>query len=239
MAWTLEDDSHSEIIEEIERGRDRSAAIVGASYLEERLTATLRQGLQQDDEVASRMFKGHGPLATFSAKIEIGYLLGAYRAHTRKKMHTVREIRNAFAHSSTKITFKTQRIKDLCKNLSGPVRKSKFDLSPQEIRLVVQAKEVDNTWKNSVLSDAIYRGRDTPRNRYIICLKENLLHLYLVRIALAEFEKLAQLDPQNRHRYLRWPFLGVTEGDLRTTKKSGTSRGKYQGPPKASSGSGS
>jgi hypothetical protein len=43
---------------------------------------------------------GDAPLATFSAKIRLAYALSIFGSSTRDDLDTIREIRNAFAHST-------------------------------------------------------------------------------------------------------------------------------------------
>jgi DNA-binding MltR family transcriptional regulator len=65
-------------------------------------------------EEHDQLFIGTGPLATFSAKIRLGYALGIYGRKTRHDLDVVREIRNAFAHAQKVITFENQEIANLC-----------------------------------------------------------------------------------------------------------------------------
>ena len=122
MGWIL-DETESHIIKEIEHGTDRQAAIVAAAFLERQLGDTLHAVFEEEEGVSSRMLKGYGPLATFSAKIDLGYLLRIYKNYMRKWLYTLKDIRNEFAHRPEKTNFKTQKISDLCKNLPGPVWK--------------------------------------------------------------------------------------------------------------------
>src|SRR5262249_54463894 len=56
------------------------------------------------------LFEGMGPLATFSAKIKLGYALGFYGPRTRHDFLIFNEIRNAFAHAPHPLTFKNKSI---------------------------------------------------------------------------------------------------------------------------------
>src|ERR1041384_4735990 len=99
MPWTLRDAKREQaIMENIEAGQDRSGAILAGSYLEDRLTSAIKARLVRDAEVHGKMFKGYGPLATFSAKIDIAYLMNIIPRDWRDILHVVREIRNRFAH---------------------------------------------------------------------------------------------------------------------------------------------
>jgi hypothetical protein len=100
-----------EVVAEIERQRDRGAAPVAAALLEEHLLLAIRSALTRHESVEQKMFKGDGPLANFSAKIDLGLLLGLYPMSVHKHFHQIRKIRNEFAHNMKPITFRSQRVK--------------------------------------------------------------------------------------------------------------------------------
>lgn len=110
----------SEAIGEIEAGPDRSAAIVSAALAEDHLTTVLKSSLHQDDKIVAEMFRGSGPIGSFSAKINLAFLTGLLSMRASKEMHIIREVRNEFAHRLGKLSFKSQRIRDLAMNLTMP-----------------------------------------------------------------------------------------------------------------------
>jgi hypothetical protein len=110
----LDDKLDEQITNEIDRQEDRSAAIIAGSFLENRLVmATQAQFKHRNKSVENALFKGVGPMATFSSKIDFGFLLGLYEDHLRQSLHVIRQIRNAFAHTMTPITFDAPQIKVL------------------------------------------------------------------------------------------------------------------------------
>ena len=119
MAWILQDDNDKVIISEIQQQTDRGVMIIGASLLEGRLMQSIQLRMMPDmpTDMGGRMFKGSGPLASFSAKIDIGFLLQLYPKEMRDVMHTLREIRNDAAHKTDAISFSFQSTKDRCENL--------------------------------------------------------------------------------------------------------------------------
>ena len=72
---------HWVIIDEIQKQTDRSAAIIGAPYLEERLSEVIKSRLLvgidnksikvggEKYKINKRIFEGYGPLSSFNAKI--------------------------------------------------------------------------------------------------------------------------------------------------------------------------
>jgi DNA-binding MltR family transcriptional regulator len=110
-------DAETAILREVASEKDRGAAIVIVAFLEDGLETAIKSRLVRDANTEHKMFRGTGPLATLSAKIELGFLLGMYGKVERNDLHRIREIRNEFAHKFNGITFEDQRIRDLIKNL--------------------------------------------------------------------------------------------------------------------------
>jgi hypothetical protein len=118
--WFFELDKYPKLAEEIDKQRDRGAAILAASVLEDHLTEVIKTRLERNAKIEARMFKGYGPLASFAAKIDLGFLLGLYSLQVHKQLNYIRAIRNEFAHNLDPLSFRSQRIKDLCAHLQHP-----------------------------------------------------------------------------------------------------------------------
>jgi hypothetical protein len=120
MYQSREDKSLSEAIAELDTASDRAAAIVATALVEDHLTTVLKGSLHQDEKIQLDMFRGSGPLGSFSSKINLAFLTGLLSARACKELHTIREIRNEFAHKLGKLTFESQRLRDLAMNLTLP-----------------------------------------------------------------------------------------------------------------------
>lgn len=83
---------------------DRAAALVGASLLEDQLESILRRYMIPHKNVDS-LFESNGPLATFSAKIDMAHCLGLVSGHVCKELHIIRRIRNDCAHTHQPVAF--------------------------------------------------------------------------------------------------------------------------------------
>lgn len=110
------------LIFEIEGQSDRAAAIVGAAWVEEELESAIRLFLIDDKESIKRLFGKSSPLSSFSAKIDLACVLGMCSRVIAKDLHTIREIRNDFAHNTlTKdnamLGFNSGHIRDKCMTL--------------------------------------------------------------------------------------------------------------------------
>lgn len=99
------------VLPDAEKQPDRSLAIVFAAVVEDHLSQGIKAHLVDHKRTASALFTGMGPLATFSAKIDLGLLMGFYREDFANVLHALRRIRNTFAHDMRPLTFESQEIK--------------------------------------------------------------------------------------------------------------------------------
>ena len=119
---------HWRILEELKAQTDRGAAIIGAAYLEERLQDAIAKTFAEavetvkwnNQKISKRIFRGNGPLSTFSAKIDIAFALGFFGTHALHDLHVIRSIRNDFAHTVEPMDFEEENIKRKCNDLWYP-----------------------------------------------------------------------------------------------------------------------
>lgn len=98
---------------------DRAAALIAAQFVEyaaqQAIESHLAEGFDQKE-----LFDGPGaPLGTLSAKIAMADGLGIVSDRDREDLDTIRNIRNAFAHSMTHIAFTSAEVVALCARLNG------------------------------------------------------------------------------------------------------------------------
>jgi DNA-binding MltR family transcriptional regulator len=110
------------LVEELTRQSDRGAAIIGLAWVEEALQAAMQSFLEDDREARERLFRPSGALGTLSAKIDLARLLGMITAVIWEDLHTLRKIRNDFAHSvlakdNSALSFETPAIREKCLKL--------------------------------------------------------------------------------------------------------------------------
>jgi hypothetical protein len=101
------------ILPDSEKQPDRSMAIVLVSVVDDHLLTAIQAKLVENKKVHERIFTGLGPLATFSARIDLGLLLGFYRDDFAKVLHGLRKIRNAFAHDMHPLTVESSEIRGM------------------------------------------------------------------------------------------------------------------------------
>jgi hypothetical protein len=97
---------------EFQRESDRAAAVLGAAYLDARLEALLRAKLVAVPKFVEELLTGQGGLASFSARISVCYAVGLISLNAAEDLHTIRRIRNDFAHKSHGVSFDTPSIRN-------------------------------------------------------------------------------------------------------------------------------
>jgi hypothetical protein len=200
--WQLFDVAHVPIVAEIEKQSDRAAAIVATAFLERQLSETIKTALANEPQIIGKIFKGQGPLATLSAKIDFGLLLSLYPKRAYRELVTIRAIRNKFAHSVEPMTFESQGIADLCKNLPTPNRKRPPRITDERDDYLFENDL--KAWVKMWL-DWVHSGKDTPRNRFLIAVRIHYFRFSLllyVKDRTGEFPSYALPDkwPPEPHR---------------------------------------
>jgi DNA-binding MltR family transcriptional regulator len=132
------------LTKEFQGETDRAAAVLSSAYLDHLLGQLIAASMAVEyDKVDKLLYQdGHGPLGTFSARIDTAYCLGLISKDERSDLHSIRNIRNDFAHKLTGLTFDYQTIADRCLNLKGaqvggrpPISRERFEKA--SIRLMV------------------------------------------------------------------------------------------------------
>jgi DNA-binding MltR family transcriptional regulator len=105
-----------------------------ASILDTALEDLLKAYFVNDPNVASNMLGQMRPLGTFSARIDMAYLLGWISLDIHRDLHLIRKIRNDFGHRMKALSFEDPMIRPRCLEIQimaevpGPVR-TKFRLA--------------------------------------------------------------------------------------------------------------
>lgn len=130
---------HSDSLQrEFDGTSDRAVAIVAGAFLDELLQELLCEFfVDQPASENKKLFEGTGPLATFSSKIEIAFRVGLVSKGEHRSLHTIRGIRNEFAHVLGDVSFETQSIRARCGNIEAPVSM----VSPRSVPLSQSGEE--------------------------------------------------------------------------------------------------
>lgn len=116
---------------------DRGCVLSAAAFLDNELGKLLKSVLIQDDSILKVLFEGYGPLATFSARIDLAYGLGYIAPMQRRDLHLIRKIRNIFAHRTGKVTFDDNHISSRCLELYHDVYDESLPPRKKFIRVAV------------------------------------------------------------------------------------------------------
>jgi len=110
---------------------DRTAVIVAATILEHALKIAILEHFPStiSDTEIKALFDGDiSPFGSLAARITMAKALNIITQEQREDLDTIRNIRNAFAHSMTHIAFGDQEIKDMCLTIKATTEHWMLDL---------------------------------------------------------------------------------------------------------------
>lgn len=97
---------------EVKEGSPRAAAVVASAFVEDSLRFALSQRFwEMSIGDFEKLYDSKGPLSGFYQMIELGHALGLFGPVFRRDLHTIRRIRNGFAHAIKPLTFDTNAVK--------------------------------------------------------------------------------------------------------------------------------
>ena len=112
-----------------------TAAILGATVVEQELEGQLRKRLKRRDETLWGELTGEsGPLNSFWKKIEMAFALGVIDEDVRAALNTIRHIRNAFAHAKKLLKFDHPLVVKELRCVGLPAKRTEFHKLLGEIR---------------------------------------------------------------------------------------------------------
>jgi hypothetical protein len=100
---------------------DRTAAISGGAFIDHAIQRAIITHLRMGagDKDTKSIFDGdRAPLGSLSARIMMARALGIIGPETAEDLHTLRIIRNTFAHSMQHLEFSDKEVSDLCASLN-------------------------------------------------------------------------------------------------------------------------
>lgn len=103
--------------ESITHETDRGAVLMSAAFLDDKIRDLIQARLVQDKKVIVRSFGPNGALGSFSSRIDFAYLIGVISKNARRDLHTIRGIRNQFAHYAAPLSYEDEIIAPLCQKL--------------------------------------------------------------------------------------------------------------------------
>jgi hypothetical protein len=98
---------------------DRALVLISGAFIEQGLESAIKIGTVREYDALdlhADLFGGDKPGAIngFYGKIILGHALGLYTDAFKDDLDRIRHIRNAFAHATEEISFKTQEVSEVC-----------------------------------------------------------------------------------------------------------------------------
>lgn len=120
----------------------QSGRVIVRTTLMERVLEMLLEGkmVNLKNDVRDKLFTGYGPLASFSAKIDMTFALGLIGAEQRKTLNHVRHIRNAFAHADEMLHFNHPSFVGNKKLNGNPLKTSEDAFNEATMKFVDQVR---------------------------------------------------------------------------------------------------
>jgi hypothetical protein len=109
---------------------DRAIALVGANLVDYSLQLViLSHFVEMGQTEIEDLFGAGGPLGSLSAKIRIAHALAIVHDDDRDVLSIIRSVRNAFAHTTLHVSFRTPAVVSACRKFQMPQKmaaKAKF-----------------------------------------------------------------------------------------------------------------
>jgi DNA-binding MltR family transcriptional regulator len=96
---------------------DRAVALILTAWLDDCLGSLLTANMIDNAELHKKLLLPNQPLGTFSTKINLCFALGLISEPAAVDLHTIRDIRNDFAHYRDPLQFTDDSVKDRISNL--------------------------------------------------------------------------------------------------------------------------
>ena len=109
MSWISLSTEESEAIRDLHQSSDRAVAIIAATLVEARLKTALFEKFQRHEKLEKEMFRSTGPLGSFSAKIDMAFMMKIISLGAHRDLENMKNIRNRFAHYIDIKDFESQR----------------------------------------------------------------------------------------------------------------------------------
>lgn len=120
-------------IAEVRTDGPRGSVLLGCALIEDVLRGLiLQRTISLKSAEYDQLFRGNGPLASFSAKIKLAYALHFIGPETRADLDKLRELRNAFAHTQLILNFETPEVVSLINGFNWLSTLSQDDLTTRE-----------------------------------------------------------------------------------------------------------
>src|SRR5688500_18309508 len=93
----------SQFLDLFQNESDRAAGVLGPAFLDELLKELLLAIVVDANLADTELLSSSRPLGSFAARIDAVYSFGLISARDRRDLHSIRKVRNQFAHFSRHI----------------------------------------------------------------------------------------------------------------------------------------
>lgn len=154
---------YAALLEKVKGYPDRAATIILSTHVEDNLeqlvAVQLRHGINKTDR--STILEGEGFLSRFSAKILFASAFGFIGPETRRDLTRLKDVRNAFAHARTDISFTTPEVAEHCAMFEAPGKPRFHPISEADLKRQPAMQAVKD-WQEA------YQPPTAARERFIL-----------------------------------------------------------------------
>jgi len=138
-----------DILAEFAKESDRGAALIAASFVDERLREILHAFSTEVPQREELLVGPNAPLGTFSARATAAYALGLIEENEFREITIIRKIRNEFGHQWRGMTFESGKIASLADQLPwlGPPEKEAGSNRRSRFNAAIAILLVDLLWR--------------------------------------------------------------------------------------------
>jgi DNA-binding MltR family transcriptional regulator len=172
-------DSSDDLVEwvkELALNAETTVVITSVSILEDWVKAAIKARTRDlSSKLEERLFSGYGPLNSFAGKIDIAYAFNIIEGDVYNDLRALKDIRNAFAHSTENLHLNSPTLAPLLQKLTGWAKGADArDLFNDRVSACVEALKVPLNekafikalmkWKPEQTSSPEKSGEQPPRH---------------------------------------------------------------------------
>ena len=181
---------------------DRGSVILLTTAVEDQLTRRIKaEMVDLTSDESNRLFGPDAPLGSFSAKIKLGYALGAIDGDISSICDLLREMRNACAHSGRPVSFADPELSDVMQAAFSYT--SDEYTSPDAYKAIDMLGKMHLIWLTAWLMHAIRTGDKSAASELVnelIADATDHAGAALKRQRTSQKKRLEQSPPKGRSR---------------------------------------
>ena len=148
-------DQLGEFLKYFNKESDRGAALLASALLEERLYEIILAFFCSNSTSKEILNGYNAPLGSFASRINMAYALALVQRNEFNELHSIRKIRNEFAHDWREKDFNHEIIKPLCEGLPwlGPAWLEEKSTLRERFNFAVAILLVDLLWRAKIVKN--------------------------------------------------------------------------------------